>query len=315
MLRVVIIGDPDSGKTTALGLLYATQVRSATDKMDAFRFHMPVESLEVIDPIFQQLMSGSFPDAIAKEGIAGISFQVPHRRTGLGIVPRLRGRGGPDASTTIRIALPRTRVEEASRLLRESSVVDDRWNDIYGSDVVVVVVDSTKLAAKGERAEPSPMSRYDAAVESLLMMIQRLREPTRRGFLHPIFLFTKFDRVGPEVLRASKVAQAPPRVGESRARAAYAEALLGHNMPNTLARVKARVAGGPRFGSPVYLFSWVRSEEMTPGPPERIRLRRTETAGWGPDYPHLEYLALLEYVRELAERTAVERGKLSGSSP
>lgn len=302
MLRVMIVGDAESGKTTFLGLLYATQVRSGSDQTDSFRFHASPESLEAIALVFQQLMSGNFP--VTKQGITEMSFQLGSRRTGLRTLPLLRGRGwAPRDSSTLRFTVLRGQVEEFSRLLMGSSVVDKTWNAIYDSDAVIILVDSTKLAVKSERPEPGPMSKYDGGVESLLTMIQQLGGPRGRSRLHPIFIFTKFDRVRPEVLRASDVGAAPPQVGEIRPRAAYAERLLDHNLPRTLARVKARQGGELRFASPAYFFSWVRTEETTPGQPERIRLRHSDGAGWEPDYSNHEYLSFMGYLRDIAARS------------
>ncbi len=301
MLQVVVVGDSDFGKTTFLGLLYATQVRSGSDKADNFRFHASPESLEAIALVFQQLMSGSFPDTVTKQGINEISFQLGSRRTGLGILSLLRGRAwAPSSSSTLHFTVPRNQVEEISRRLMGSSVVDKTLNTIYESDVAAILVDSTKLTEKGERPDPPPLSKYDSGVESLLTMIQRLGEPRGRRRLHPIFIFTKFDRVRPEVLRASNIAAAPPQVGEIRPRAAYAECLLDHNLPRTLARVKASEGGGLRFARPEYFFSWVSTEEATPGQPERIRLRRSESAGWELDYSSHEYLAFMGYLGTIA---------------
>ena len=92
MLQVAIVGDRDSGKTTFLGLLYAAQVKSGSDRADDFRFHATMESLEEITLVFQRLMSGSFPDSATKEGIHEMRVHLGYRRRGLGIVPFLRSR-------------------------------------------------------------------------------------------------------------------------------------------------------------------------------------------------------------------------------
>ncbi len=302
MLQVVIVGDRDSGKTTFLGLLYATQVRSGSDKTDNLRFHAPFESLEAITLLFQQLMSGSFPDPVTKQAVNEISFQVGYRRAGLGILRRARG-WAPGASSTLRFTLMRTQREEISRLYMGSSVADETLKNIHDIDAVAILVDSTKLAVKGELPEPGPMSRFDGAIESLLTFSQRLREPGRRRLLQPIFIFSKFDRVRPEVLRAAKVGAAPPPIGRMGPRAAYAGALLDHNLPRTFAKIRAGKGGEPRFAKPAYFFSWVRTEDAAPGQPERIRLRRSDTAGWGLDYSSHECLAFLGCLGDIAVRS------------
>ena len=147
------------------------------------------------------------------------------------------------------------------------------------------------------------MSKYDDAVESLLSAIQGLRGGGARQLLAPIFVFSKFDLVKPDVLRAANVAAAPPGVRDNRPRATYAEALLDRNLPRTLATVRASEKGRLGFARPAYFFSWVRIEGTSPGQPERIRLRRSGVAGWGPDYSGDECLAFLEYLGGLAARS------------
>src|SRR5713226_3579785 len=113
MLRVVIVGDPESGKTTFLGLLYATEVKSGSDKADSLRFHAPLESLEAITLVYQQLMSGSFPDPVTKQAVDGIDFQLGTRRAGLFSRRHSQGPDGGDFST-IHFTLLRTSVGEVS---------------------------------------------------------------------------------------------------------------------------------------------------------------------------------------------------------
>lgn len=304
MIRVGIVGDRDSGKTTFLGLLYAAQVKSGSDRKDEFRFHATFESLEEITLVFQRLMSGSFPDVATKEGIHEIRFRLGYRKPGLGILPRLRSRQwAPEAFATLRFTLLRRLDHEMSRLAKGSSIADGRLRDVLDGDAVAILVDSTKLTVNGEDAQPGPMRDYDGAVESLLTAIQRWREQGSRQPLHPIFILSKFDRVRSEVLRAAKVEATPPPVGRRRPRAAYAEALLDANLPRTLEKVRARVRGGLRFATPSYFFSWVRTQEAAPGRSETIRLRRSEVSGWQPDYPRDEYLAFLERLRDMAAHT------------
>jgi hypothetical protein len=175
------------------------------------------------------------------------------------------------------------------------------WKNILDSDVVTMLVDSTKLADKVEGPESSPMAAYDASAETVLNAIRRLRDREDRRLVHPVFVFSKFDRVSPEVLRALKLGSTPPPI-EDRDREAYAEALLAPNMPKTLAAIQARDKEGPRLAGAAYFFSWVRTEAAVPGRGERIRLRRAELSGWEPEYPKEEYLSYLESLDEISSR-------------
>ena len=301
MLEVLIVGDRESGKTTFLTLLYAASVKSGSAKSDEFRFHAPIESMEAATLLFQQLMSGAFPDAVTKQGIEAVTLHIGPGGSGGGFFSRLRGKKAPETLSELHFTRLGALDEELPQMLKGSVTAVGGWKNILDSDVVTMIVDSTKLAAKVESPELSPMSDYDASAETLLTAIQRLRQRDDRSPVYPVFTFSKFDRVKPEVLHAANVGSTPPRVGD-RARAAYAESLLGHNMPKTLASVRVREKQGPRFAKPAYFFSWVRTEGALPGRGEKIRLRRSELSGWEPEYPRQEYLAFLEYLEGIASR-------------
>lgn len=307
MPQVVIVGDRDSGKTTFLGLLYAAQVKSGSDKADDFRFHATFESLDEITGVFQRLMSGGFPDSATKEGIREISFHLGYRRTGRGIGSLLRPRGwDPGAFALFRFILLRTLENEISRLGKGSSVANGTSRNVLESDAIAILVDSRKLAVNAEDSQVGSMGKYDAAVESLMTAIQRWREHGGRRLLYPIFIFSKFDSVEPDALRVANVEAAPPGITKRGPRAAYAEALLDRSLPRTMAKVRARERRGLKFAKPSYFFSWVHTEGAVPGRSERVRLRHSGVVGWEPDYSRDEYLAFLECLWEIATRTRSE---------
>ncbi len=297
----MIVGDRDSGKTTFLGLLYTAQVTSGSDKADDFRFHATFESLEEISGVFQRLMSGSFPDSAAKEGIRRISFHLGYRRAGLRIWSRLRSRGWtPGVSPSLHFTLLRNFEDEMSRFRKGSSLANATLRDVLESDAIAILVDSRKLAVNDEEPRVGPMGKYDVAVESLLTALQHSREHRSRKLLHPIFIFSKFDSVEPAALRLANLEREPPDVNKTGPRTAYAEALLDHNLPRTMARVRAREPRGRKFIKPSYFFSWVRTEGAAPGRKESVRLRHSGNVGWAPDYSKDEYLAMLECLWKIA---------------
>jgi len=144
------------------------------------------------------------------------------------------------------------------------------------------------------------MDRYDTAVESLLSSVQRSRPRGSGRPIHPIVVFSKFDSVNPKVLHEANLAAAPPDVKKTGPRGAYAEALLESSLPRTIERIRARDRDASPFAKPSYFFSSVRTEAATANRGAKIRLRRTNGAGWEPDYSADEYLVLLERLWKIA---------------
>jgi hypothetical protein len=301
MPHIVIVGDRDSGKTTFLALLYAAQVKSGVTRADDFRFHVGLESLEEISEVFQQLMSGSFPDSAAKEGISSITFHIASRKAGLGFLSRRGSRAwNPDASASLHFVLLRNLDDEMARYRTGSSLANTKLRDVLESDAMIILVDSTKLAGLGQEDSATAMTTYDAAVESLVSAVQRSRGRGSPRRFHPIFIFSKFDSVPKEALRKAQLEGAPPTVRETNRRVAYARAFLDTNLKKTMERITAREIQGVRFVTPSYFFSRVTTEAATGDQKTRVRLRRIEGGGWEPDYSVDEYLALLDSLRKIA---------------
>src|SRR5207247_175827 len=171
------------------------------------------------------------------------------------------------------------------------------------SDASVSMVDAPSLAVADEEGELAALRKYDEAVEALLLAIKRSRDQAEGKLLYPIFVFTKFDRVDPKVLRRAKLDADPPEVSKKGSHADYAKRLVDRSMPKTTAAIESRGRRGLQFATPSYFFSWVRTEEPLPGRAEKIRLRRSGAIGWEPDYPSDEYLAFLECLAGIAADT------------
>lgn len=301
MLNVAVIGDPDSGKTTFLGLLYATLVRSGSDRADELRFHVSYESLDEISALFQQLMSGGFPDAATKEGVHGLSVEIGFRQARrASFLHRGASARTAESGTTVRFALPGSLDEHTPGLFRGSTFGTGRWRDALDADAICILVDGARLVPAAAEAELRRLEAYDRHVESLFIAIQRWRSRGGRPTLHPLFVISKFDAVKPQVLQAASLDRDPPSVAKTGPRAAYARPLLAANLPKTLAAIETGSGPKLRFTKPAYFFSWVRTEAKGPDATVRIRLRQIDGGGWEPDYPREEYLALLDALGEIA---------------
>ncbi len=301
MLRVAVVGDHGSGKTTFLALVYATLVRSGTDREDALRFHVAYDSLDEISDLYQRLMSGAFPDAAAKEGLHELRVELDSARAGHGLLSRIgSGKGAADRSHAVHFSLPGSLDEASPGLHRGSTFGTGKWRDALDADVLVMVADGARLAAQGTDPKAGPMAAYDGRLEALFIAIQRWRSSGGRPLLHPIFVLSKLDGLRSEVLKAANVEPRPPQVGKAGPRAAYGTALLQPNLPRTLALLKEGSGKKLRFAPPAFVFSQVHTEAKGASPREQIKLRRTETGGWEPDYSQDEYLAFLEEVAKIA---------------
>ncbi|HYM39503.1 MAG TPA: hypothetical protein VEY12_05075 [Thermoplasmata archaeon] len=304
MLHVAVVGDRGSGKTTVLGLLYLALVRSGSGRNDDLRFRVTLDSLEEVTGLFQQLMSGSFPDAAAKEGLHGLDFEVGFRRSRLGGLSRRDpGEWTADTNATIRVALPGSLDAKTPGLFSGSTIGTGPWRDALDADALLILADATQLVPKGETDESAPLRLFDRQVEALLTSIQRWRSRGGRETLHPIFVVTKFDAVPRKILQAANVDPQPPEAAKTGPRAVYAKALLNPSLPRTLATLNEGGGTKLRFARPSFFFSSVGTDTKTADASERIRLRRIDGGGWEPEYSWEEYHALLDTLGDIAAGT------------
>lgn len=304
MFQVAIVGEQGSGKTTLLGLLYATLVRSGSDKADDLRFHASYESFDEITALFQRLMSGGFPDSAAKEGVRELRLELGLPRSRRGILSRF---GSPKwvegASATVRFTLPGSLEEATRNLYGGSTFGTGPWRDALDADALLLLVDSTKLSAKGADPKTTPMAAYDGQIVALLTAIRRWRSRGGREVLYPVFVFSKFDSAGRNATHGAHVGAAPPDPSKAGPRAAYGQALLEANLPRALDALHESSKGKPRFARESYFFSSVRTATDAPDSSVRIRTRSLDAGGWELDYSRTEYVALLEYIAGAAADT------------
>ena len=303
MLQAAILGDRESGKTTFLGLLYATLVRSGSEKEDELRFHASYESLEEVTSLFQQLMSGAFPDAAIKEGLHELSFTLGLRKTRHGMFHRASAKWNADAATNVHFTLPGSLGDERPGFLQGSTIGTGPWRDVLDADALILLADSTMLAPKGDTPERGPMATYDGQVDAVFSAIARWRSRSGHELVHPVFILSKFDSVSADVLKAAELGSEIPELAKHDARAAYASALLEPNLPHTLSTLRGKNRGRLRFGEPAYFFSWVRRDAKANDAEGKIKLRRMDSGGWEPDYSREEYLGFLEHLADVAART------------
>src|SRR5207247_5519234 len=79
-----LLGDRASGKTTFLGLLYSAQVKYGTGVQDDFRFHAPIQSLNIMSAVYEGMKDGRFPSATLMEEITELGLVFGYLRKVVG---------------------------------------------------------------------------------------------------------------------------------------------------------------------------------------------------------------------------------------
>ncbi|HXQ48527.1 MAG TPA: hypothetical protein VN842_01930 [Thermoplasmata archaeon] len=288
MVRIAIVGDPGSGGTTVLGLLYAAQVRRSSAEGSAFRFQAAPSSMPRVGAIFEQLKAGEFPTRTAASPSGPIEFLFEPRPT---LAASLRGRwipgrhppeGGRNVQWT------RASFTDLRRHLEGGGFPTDGARQLEGADVLAVLVPPTLNQGAVGSSDPGP----DDTLAKAFSAADQQNRTGARSSMAVAFIFTMLDRL-PEGRRTelgllpSLQDSVPPERRET-----IGLQLVQELLPKTRALL-ARDGGADRSSEtrPKFFFSWVETDPATAG---RLRLRSYPGGGWEPAYPFGEYVALIE---------------------
>jgi hypothetical protein len=294
---VVILSDRGSGQTTFLGLLYDAQTRYATQAPDRFRFHAPRASLLALSAAYQDLRLGKFPSESDRVGSVEIQFFLAYRSLGLPrLLAKLARKRNSGSFESIEFLVPGKGLSQSP--VAASALPDLRYPGLFRCDGFLLLVDGGKLLAPEGSVERERIRTYDASLAKLLRSL-RDRPEDDRAPLYPVFVFLKFDSVLRSAFRSAKLKPMPPPLAATKERQRYGEALLQHDLPQTLAEVRSEAPRGAPFAPPAYFFSSIRTAVRPGKPPRIVRVTRT-LAEWEIDYSYPEYEALLAHFRTIA---------------
>ncbi len=305
MSSALVVGNPGSGLSTFLGLLYTAEVRLGGEKADEFRFHADRESIRRLEGIYGELGDGRFPESEVDWGRSPLTFLIGFKRTGLR--PVLPRGATPEVDfRPFRVEIGGLSTEEVAELGDQDAVLDGSTRRLLRSRIVLPIIDASTIPDDlGEPADgPFPEDlRLARALDLLLRFLSAERDRHDRK-LFPLFVLTKCDRFSAAAARRLDAPSGPPASWDPEARSAFGTRLLAEQLPETL-----RTLGGARArrvdaADPVWFYSEVGTEER-----EGIRIRRRWRApagGWEPEYPFEEYRALLDRLGEIAYRLPQE---------
>ncbi|MCI4360248.1 MAG: hypothetical protein L3J91_00935 [Thermoplasmata archaeon] len=303
MSTALVLGEPGSGLTTFVGLLYAAQVRLGIDDADEFRFSADRESIRWIGEIYSSLTDGRFPDAGADGEQPPLSFVLGFRRGRLrGLARRAVSEDGE--FDTVRLQVGGLLAADIAELERHDAVLDAGTRRLLRSPVVVPLIDATRLAGSGSETDDRPMARYDRVLAGTLTVLGKFlaAEPDRRARrMYPVLVVTKFDRISAAALRRLGAPSGPPDGWTTPERHEVGNRLLTDDLPATRKVLCERGSMAARVDPPSWYFSRLTTEER--GGETRIARRpRPPLGGWEPDYPFEEYRSFLLRLGELAHR-------------
>jgi hypothetical protein len=304
MSSALVVGDRGSGLTTFVGLLYTAQVRLGTEEADEFRFHADRETIRELEAIYGELGAGRFPEREFNWEEHPLSFVLGFRNGRLGGFSRHRSEeeGG---FGTVRIQVGGISTQELAELREHDAVLEESTRRLLRSQMVVLLVDASRLLPAAEAPPPPALARYDTMLAATLDLVGRFlsAERSRKArTMYPLFVLTKLDRCPAETLAQLEAPPAAPSTWAPDDRARFGERVLERYLPETR-KLLGPSGRGTRLVKepPLWFFSYLRVTEGV-GAPRIERRSRAPVGGWEPEYPFEEYRALIEHLASLAQR-------------
>ncbi len=307
MSSALILGDLGSGLTTFVGLLYTAQLRYGTESEDTFRFSAERETIRRLEAIYGELGAGRFPGAEVNWDEHPATFVLafrPGRLTGLGRTAPAR-----DGFETVRVQVGGLAAQEVAELAEHDAVLEATTRRLFGSRVVLALVDASRLVDAPEDPRSKLLARYDRHLATALSVVARYRAalPHRRDrVLEVIFVLTKFDRFAPDARNELGLPPAPGPGRRQAERTAWGARLVARYLPQVHAFLFApEKPSGIRILPQRWFYSGLKTEPAADG----ARVARRSLAPWGgwePEYPFEEYRGLIESLASAAHRSSGE---------
>jgi hypothetical protein len=300
----LIVGDRGSGLTTFVGLLYTAQVRLGTEEADEFRFHADRGTIRQLEGIYGELGAGRFPERDANWEEHPLSFVLGFRN---GRFRSMAARGGTDEGGfgTVRVQVGGISTQELVELRDHDAVLEASTRQLLRSQVVIALVDSSRLLPMPDGSRASPLVQYDARLAATLDLLGRFLSAERNRksrSMHLLFVLTKLDQCSRETLDQLGAPLGSPVAWPTSFRKGLGRKVLERYLPATLRFLTAPRRGGyVVVESPYWYFSGLQLSNGG-GVPRIVRRSLAPIGGWEPEYPFEEYRGLIERLGWLAQR-------------
>ena len=305
MSSALILGDLGSGLTTFVGLLYTAQIRYGTESEDTFRFSADRETIRRLEAVYGELGAGRFPVAEVNWEEHPASFVLAFRSGRLAGLSR--SSDSHDGFDTVRVQVGGIAAQEVAELAHHDAVLEVATRRLFGSRLLLVLVDASRLVDAPEDSRAQLLDRYDRHLATAISVVARYRAalPRRRDrALEVMFVVTKVDRLAPEALAA--IGSPPGRDGGrwEEARSTWGGRLVERYLPQVHALLSGRGSAlGVRVLPQRWFLSGLTTEEVS-GRPRIARRSLAPQGGWEPEYPFEEYRDLIEALATAAHRSS-----------
>jgi hypothetical protein len=292
----LVVGEPGSGVTTFVGLLYTAVVRFGIEESDRFRFHAERESILRLESIYGALGEGRFPETELGRNEGPLAFVFGFRRRGVGPWALADGNGEAEFQT-VPVQVGEMPAEEIAELGEHAPVLDDATRRLLRSPVLVPLVDAGRLPPEPGGIDGLPLARYDRQLARTMETVARFlaAERSRRARrLFPLFVLTKFDSIPDGTRKALDAPAGGTSTWTRDDRSSFGARLLARHLPETDRFLHTGPAGRVVVRPPAWFFSGLALDSQEGTEPRIRRRSRVPVGGWEPEYPYEEYRALLE---------------------
>ncbi len=223
-MNVSIVGLEDSGRSTFLSLMYASQIRYTEETKGAFRFTSNPIAQAHLGEGYNLIRSGMWPD---KKNTKHISFTFGYDLNSIGNrLKRLFNRNGMEPNVSMNFNIFEIPRNDELKLIEDSK----RQGKLYDTDVLVIVLDASKIGKDG--VSEGGISR----------IIQKLNK-VKRGKVIFLVVWTKFDIVNRKRLKKIELLDRPPIIGKEKARSEYGNRILKRYYPGINGSLRNGVNG------------------------------------------------------------------------
>ena len=206
-MPVSIIGTRGCGKSTLVGFLHQSMEKYTMRDPEKFAFYMDRDTTDVcLNKIRNRLHSGSFPKATARGDFQALSFLMSFEASKKDFVKHIGKEGLKALKNALNYEnkLVFTVFDVSGEDIEEfgsHKTVTKKLKEIFDSNIMVILIDCSKLTEDIKSEKGRDMRRYDAEMSKILARYEEYRArkyPEKE--LQPIVFFTKMDMLDPEIV-------------------------------------------------------------------------------------------------------------------